>query len=118
MYSIVYDAAGPQFNANIVKEFQNPTTQNFYDMLNAENQEVCSDCQTHSQVINHCSNASHKVRALMSERCYDALCQFMKELLADDNVMIDSFYETKKLVKGIGLLVNKIHTCLNGCMIY
>ena len=42
----------------------------------------------------------------------------MKELLSDDNVMTDSFYETKKLIKGIGLSVYKIHTCLNGCMIY
>ena len=42
----------------------------------------------------------------------------MKELLPDDNVMTDSFYETKKLVKRIGLPVYKIHTCLNGCMIY
>ena len=42
----------------------------------------------------------------------------MKELLPDDNVMTDSFYETKKLIKGIGLPVYKIHTCLNGCMIY
>ena len=33
--------------------------------------------------------------------------------LLDDNVMIDSFYETKKLVKGIRLSVDKIHTCLN-----
>ena len=42
----------------------------------------------------------------------------MKELLSDDNVMTDSFYETKKIVKVIGLPVYKIHTCLNGCMIY
>ena len=42
----------------------------------------------------------------------------MKELLSDDNVMIDSFYEAKKLVKGIRLPVDKIHTYLNGCMIY
>ena len=41
-----------------------------------------------------------KSKHRLSERCYDDLCQFMKELLSGDNVMIDSFYETKKLVKG------------------
>ena len=34
----VYDAAGPQFNANIVEESPNPIAQNFYDMLNSANQ--------------------------------------------------------------------------------
>ena len=47
------------------------------------------------------------------------LCvSFMKEVLPNHNVMTDSFYETKKLVEGIGLQVYKIYTCLNGCMIY
>ena len=47
---MVYDAAGPQFNANIVEESPNLTAQNFYDMLNAANQEVWPNCQTHSQL--------------------------------------------------------------------
>lgn len=42
----------------------------------------------------------------------------MKELLSDNKVMVDSFYGTKKLGKGIGLSVDKIHTCLNDYMIY
>ena len=42
----------------------------------------------------------------------------MSELLPPDNVMIDSFYSTKKLVQGLGLPVEKIHCCINGCMIY
>ena len=115
---MVYDAAGPQFNANIVEESPNPTTQNFYDMLNAANQEVWPSCQTHSQLSSIARILHIKSEHRLFERCYDALCQFMKELLSDDNVMTNSFYETKKLIEGIGLQVYKIHTCLNGCMIY
>ena len=115
---MVYDAAGPQFNANIIEESPNPTAQNFYDMLNAANQEVWPNCQTHSQLSAIARMLHIKSEHRFSERYYDALCQFMKELLSDDNVMIDSFYETKKLIKGIGLPVYKIHTCLNGCIIY
>ena len=37
---MVYDATSPQFSANIVEESPNPTSQNFYDMLNVANQEV------------------------------------------------------------------------------
>ena len=42
----------------------------------------------------------------------------MKEILPIDNVMTDNFYNTKKLVQALGLLVEKIHYCNNGCMIY
>ena len=87
-------------------------------MLNAANQEVWPNCQTHSQLLAIAQMLHIKSEHRLSERCYDALCQFMKELSPDDNVMTDSFYETKKLVKGIGLPVYKIHTCLNDCMIY
>ena len=32
--------------------------------------------------------------------------------------MTDSFYSTKKLMQGLGLPIEKIHCCINGCMIY
>ena len=32
--------------------------------------------------------------------------------------MTDSFYSIKKLMHGLGLPVEKIHCCINGCMIY
>ena len=37
---------------------------------------------------------------------------------SDREAGCDSFYKTKNLVKGIRLPVYKIHTCLNGYMIY
>ena len=54
----------------------------------------------------------------MSDRCFDDVCQLMKELLPVDNIMPDNFYNTKKLVKGLGLPVEKIDSCYNGCMIF
>ena len=32
--------------------------------------------------------------------------------------MTDSFYSTKKLMQGLDFPVEKIHCCINGCMIY
>lgn len=52
------------------------------------------------------------------ERLYDELCQFVAELVPTDNKMIDSFYSTKKLMRGLGMPVEKIDYCKNGCMIY
>ncbi|XP_049378076.1 uncharacterized protein LOC125842815 [Solanum stenotomum] len=38
--------------------------------------------------------------------------------MPSDNKMIDSFYGTKKLMRGLGLPVEKIDCCKNGCMLY
>ena len=53
-----------------------------------------------------------------SERFYDDFIRFLREVLRDDNKMIDNFYRTKKLVKGLSLPVEKIDCCNNNCMIY
>ncbi|KAM3303419.1 hypothetical protein P3S67_014449 [Capsicum chacoense] len=38
--------------------------------------------------------------------------------MSTDNIMIDSFYSTKKLMRGLGLPVEKIDCCKNGCTLY
>ena len=75
---MVYDAVGPQFNANIVEESPNPTTQNFYNILNATNQEVWLSCQTHSQLSAITRMLHIKSKHRLFEQCYDALCQFTR----------------------------------------
>ena len=71
---MVYDVVGPQFNANIVEEFPNSKTQNFYDMLNAANQEVWPSCQTHLHLSTIARMLHIKSEHQLSERWYDALC--------------------------------------------
>ena len=61
---------------------------------------------------------SLKAKHHFYERCFDDICQFLSELLPENNVMTYSFYSTKKLMQGLGLPVEKIHCCINGCMIY
>ncbi|XP_075473947.1 uncharacterized protein LOC142505006 [Primulina tabacum] len=54
----------------------------------------------------------------MSERNYNAMCQLMSELCPSDNYVPESFYATKKIIKDLGLPVEKIDACKNNCMIY
>lgn len=54
----------------------------------------------------------------MSERNYNVMCQLMSELCPPDNNVSESFYATKKLIKELGLLVEKIDACKNNCIIY
>ncbi|XP_073133636.1 uncharacterized protein [Henckelia pumila] len=46
------------------------------------------------------------------------MCQLMSELCPANNHMPPSFYWTKKLIKDLGLPVEKIDACSNNCMIY
>ena len=119
MQSMVYDAAGPSFNSIEIEESPNPTTQHLFDMLKASKQEVWNgNPYGHSQLSAVSRLLNIKAEHHISERCYDEICTLMKELLPTDNLMTDNFYSTKKLMRGLGLPVQKIDCCENNCMLY
>ncbi|XP_021621499.1 uncharacterized protein LOC110621531 [Manihot esculenta] len=103
---------------NDTYEMPNSAAQKLYDMLNASKQELWPGCETHSQLSAASRLLNLKAEHHFSERCFDQICELMKEMLPSDNVMTDSFYSKKRLVQGLGLPVQKIHCCINGCMIY
>ena len=59
-----------------------------------------------------------KTNHRLTERCYDDICATVNEVLLEQNTMLNNFYETKKQIAALGLPVEKIDCCLNGCMIY
>ncbi|KAL0329087.1 UNVERIFIED_CONTAM: hypothetical protein Sradi_4895400 [Sesamum radiatum] len=54
----------------------------------------------------------------ISERIYDRISQWANKILPSDHSLPADYYNTKKLVKDLGLPVEKIHACKNGCMLY
>ncbi|KAL0328134.1 UNVERIFIED_CONTAM: hypothetical protein Scaly_2246000 [Sesamum calycinum] len=52
------------------------------------------------------------------ERIYDRISQWANRILPPDHTLPRDYYITKKLVKDLGLPVEKIHACKNGCMLY
>ncbi|KAM3202849.1 hypothetical protein P3L10_030474 [Capsicum annuum] len=44
--------------------------------------------------------------------------QLFKEFLSEDNLLVDSYCQTKKLVHSLGLPFEKIDCCESGCMLY
>ena len=116
---MIMDAGGPSFHQNDYEETPNIATWKLYDMLRASEQEVWrGNLYGHSQLSAVARLLNLKAEHHFSERCYDDLCQFIHEMISEDNVMTDNFYDTKKLIQGLGLPVEKIHGCNNGCMIY
>ncbi|XP_021744024.1 uncharacterized protein LOC110710077 [Chenopodium quinoa] len=53
-----------------------------------------------------------------SERCVDGFASLLSEAIPNNNHMADTFYEVKKIVKGLELSHQKIHACPKGCMLF
>ncbi|KAL0333965.1 UNVERIFIED_CONTAM: hypothetical protein Sangu_1552700 [Sesamum angustifolium] len=54
----------------------------------------------------------------MSERCYDQVSQWASDLLSRVHTLPSNYYNTKKMIRDLGLPIKKIHACKNGCMLY
>ncbi|XP_043817332.1 uncharacterized protein LOC122725001 [Manihot esculenta] len=119
-YNVIHkrNAAEPSFSPSISNEPSNQSIQRLYDMLAAANQELWPGCENHLQLSAVARILNIKSEHHLSERCFDNICQFIKEILPIDNLFTDNFYSTKKLLEGLGLPIQKIHSCLNDCMIY
>ncbi|KAL0294030.1 UNVERIFIED_CONTAM: hypothetical protein Sradi_6907200, partial [Sesamum radiatum] len=44
--------------------------------------------------------------------------QWASDLLPRDHTLPPDYYSTKKLIRDLGLPIEKIHACKNGCMLY
>ncbi|XP_077237162.1 uncharacterized protein LOC143878814 [Tasmannia lanceolata] len=53
-----------------------------------------------------------------SNKSFTMLLDLLKEALPDGETLPKSFYETKKIIKDLGLDYNKIDVCPNDCMLY
>ena len=53
----------------------------------------------------------------ISDRSLNEILLWYNDSLPTNNNMVDSFYEMKKLLRSLGLAVEKIHCCRLGCMI-
>ncbi|KAL0307839.1 UNVERIFIED_CONTAM: hypothetical protein Scaly_2968000 [Sesamum calycinum] len=59
-----------------------------------------------------------KVDGHISERLYDRISQWANNILPSDHILQGDYYNTKKLIKELGLSVEKIDACKNGFMLY
>ncbi|XP_057993073.1 uncharacterized protein LOC131174052 [Hevea brasiliensis] len=78
---MVMDAAGRGFFQDVMEEPLNPSAQKLYDMLQAASQEVWPGCETHSQLSVVIRMLNIKAEHHLLERCFDDICQLMKEVL-------------------------------------
>ncbi|KAL0325329.1 UNVERIFIED_CONTAM: hypothetical protein Sradi_5102200 [Sesamum radiatum] len=131
----VYDTVGPQFfsthqepeaegasssfpaGASSYDYDVSSLSERFFDVVQAVDQPLYSGCDQ-SQLAAVARLVNIKAEYNMSERCYDQVSQWASDLLPRDHTLPSNYYNTKKMIRDLGLPVEKIHACRNGCMLY
>ncbi|PHT83863.1 hypothetical protein T459_12306 [Capsicum annuum] len=87
-----------------MKEDPNPVFKKFYDLVEVADAELyLGSSLSRLAVVSQMLNI--KIENNMSQRGYNQIMQFLKEALPEDNIVLDSYYQMKKLVRSLDLPV-------------
>ncbi|KAL0401751.1 UNVERIFIED_CONTAM: hypothetical protein Slati_4205000 [Sesamum latifolium] len=89
----------------------------FHDVLHAAEQPLWNGCTT-SQLIAVAELVGIKTDGHISQRIYDRISQWGDHIMPRDHTLPLDYYNTKKLIKDLGLPMEKIDACKNSCMLY
>ncbi|KAJ8765474.1 hypothetical protein K2173_014596 [Erythroxylum novogranatense] len=117
---MVHDGLGHTFDPNVghVDEEPNQQAKQLFDLLQSVDRELWPNCETMTQLSSIARILNIKSEGHISDRSFDKILQWYNESLPAEHTMVDSFYNIKKLIRGLGLPVEKIDCCRLGCMLY
>ncbi|XP_021763643.1 uncharacterized protein LOC110728275 [Chenopodium quinoa] len=117
---MVFDAFGhneDQGHYEEAEEEPNAQAKHFLDLLKASEQPLYEGSSL--SVLEMAARiTSLKCEYNFPYRCVDGFAPFVNEAIPNNNHMADTFYEVKKIVKGLKLPHEKIHACPKGCMLF
>ena len=123
MHQMVFDVAGPSMFANVddasnfLEEDPNPEAQRLFDMLASASRPLYPGCEV-SQLAAATTLLNIKAQFNMLERAYNLISDWYRWCGPAETTLPNNMYNMKKLVEGLGLPVQKIDCCKNGCMIF
>ncbi|XP_013607775.1 PREDICTED: uncharacterized protein LOC106314453 [Brassica oleracea var. oleracea] len=89
----------------------------FFDMLDAAKTPLYDGCRDGISPMSSATRMmSIKTDYNLSEDCVDAIADFVKDILPEDNLSPATYYEIH--VSGLGLPYQMIDVCIDNCMIY
>jgi len=101
------------------REQPNLEARRFFEMLDAAKQPLYQGFKDgHSPLSSASRLMALKTDYNLAEECVDAIADFVKDVLPEDNLAPGSYYEVQKLVAGLGLPYQVIDVCIDNCMIY
>lgn len=100
-----------------MEEGPNPESKKFYDFLRTADAKLYVGSSL-SQLAVVSQMLYIKMENNMLQRGYNQMTQLLKEALPEDNKVLNSYYQTKKLLHSLGLPVEKIYCCESGYILY
>ncbi|KAL0373579.1 UNVERIFIED_CONTAM: hypothetical protein Sradi_3273600 [Sesamum radiatum] len=114
---MVIDAIGPTFppvhvshepNENETGISSSDQGESFSDVISAADQPLYSESENHSQLSAVARLVNIKSEYNLPQSCYEEISQLIEELLPRDHTLPKDYYSTKKLIRELGLPVEKI----------
>lgn len=115
---MVMQAVSPDFDCDSTADEPNIETSKFYSLLNAIDEPIWEGCKKHTKLSAMSQLLNLKSECHMSDKGFDRLLSTVKDMLPENDKLANNFYETKKLMKMLGLKYEKIDVCINNCMLY
>uniref|UniRef100_A0A1J3HIY2 Transposase-associated domain-containing protein n=1 Tax=Noccaea caerulescens TaxID=107243 RepID=A0A1J3HIY2_NOCCA len=104
---------------NVAYEEPNADARKFFDTLAAADQPLYDGCtKGHTKLSVAARMMTLKTDGNISQFIMDGWADLIKDILPDDNVAADSYYEIQKLVFSLGLPSQMIDVCVDNCMLY
>ncbi|XP_048502811.1 uncharacterized protein LOC125498615 [Beta vulgaris subsp. vulgaris] len=103
--------------SNSVEEEPNGKTKKFFDLLKVAKNPLYEGSKV--SVLEMASRVtSLKCEYNLPHRCVDGFASLLNEAIPQNNHMGRTFYDIKKVLKGLELPHERIHVCPRGCMLF
>jgi len=94
-----------------------PEAKRFLELLNVAKRPLLVGCEMLLlKAVARLTNLNCEYN--LPHRVIGGIASFTKEIFPNNNDMAGNYYELKKLLAGLALLLHKINVCLNGCMLF
>ncbi|XP_058111729.1 uncharacterized protein LOC131255051 [Magnolia sinica] len=102
----------------LIQEELNPEAERFFRLLQDAEQALYLECKKFTKLSFVVRMYQLKCLNGWSNKSFTMLLELLKEALPEGETLPSSFYETKKIIKELGLSYNKIDACPNDCQLY
>lgn len=96
----------------------NAEAEKFFKLIKDAEQELYPDCKKFTKLSFVVKLFHLKCLGGWSNKTFTMLLELLKEALPESQTLPNSFYETKKIIRDLGLEYDKIDACPNDCMLY
>ncbi|CAN1121606.1 hypothetical protein LINPERHAP2_LOCUS866 [Linum perenne] len=90
----------------------------YLQLLEKAHRELYPSCTKYSQLSFIVKLLHLKVYNKWSNKSFDMLLKLLKDLLPDGNLVPNSFYEARSMLRSLGLGYVSIHACQYDCVLY